>query len=182
MKHYLRKSVPDDAVSLARIGEQTFALACPADTPASDLADYIQLELTPQRFLEHIATEDRFLFSGISDNEVIGYLMLTVTKAPPGVVAKNPIELDRIYISEGYHGTGLAQAFMMQAYKHAHIAGHDVLWLGVSRYNDRGIAFYRKSGFSVAGTKKFKVGTELHSELVMSCKVPDQPDVAIDRS
>jgi ribosomal protein S18 acetylase RimI-like enzyme len=41
------------------------------------------------------------------------------------------------------------------------------LWLGVWERNPRAIAFYRKSGFSDAGTTTFQLGSDLQTDRVM---------------
>ena len=45
--------------------------------------------------------------------------------------------------------------------------GGDALWLSVWQENARGIAFYRKCGFEVAGTQPFVVGEDVQRDWIM---------------
>ena len=164
----IRPAQLHDADSLAAIGARTFALACPPSTPAADLEAYINAELTPGRFREHLASPANTLFTAEVDEEVAGYLMLCREQWPPQVKAVRPLSLRRLYVLDRYHGTGVALALMGEAFTQARSGGHDALWLSVSRHNSRGISFYRKTGFSVVGEQVFPVGSDLHEDFIMA--------------
>lgn len=169
----VRNARQDDASDLSRIAARTFPLACPPETPKADLDFYIGTELTPERFRTHIATPDRRLFVASLDDAVVGYLMLSRGEAPAQVDGSAALEVSRLYVLPEAHGRGVAQALMQQAFASAVSDGCRSLWLGVSMHNPRGIAFYRKSGFSVVGEKTFVVGNDIHHDYIMSCRLPE---------
>jgi ribosomal protein S18 acetylase RimI-like enzyme len=49
----------------------------------------------------------------------------------------------------------------------ARTRGCDVIWLDVWEHNLRARAFYRKWGFSEAGTQPFKLGDDMQTDLLM---------------
>jgi ribosomal protein S18 acetylase RimI-like enzyme len=51
---------------------------------------------------------------------------------------------------------------------HAQSQEHDVVWLGVSEHNERGMAFYRKRGFKAIGSHTVGSGEHSHKDVVMS--------------
>jgi diamine N-acetyltransferase len=170
MFFHTRPAQPSDADSFAVIGAETFALACPPDTPKADLDAYIGAELGAGRFREHLASPDKALFAAEVGAAVVGYLMLDRAAGPPAVQALRPLQVSRLYVLSRFHGSGVGQALLGVALEQARAGGHDALWLSVSRHNARGIAFYRKLGFRVVGEQRFPVGADLHEDFVM-CRV-----------
>lgn len=164
----IRAACVEDAQILAHIGAATFALACPRNTPQADLERYIQSELTPPRFLQHLACSTASLFVAEVNGSVVGYLMLGREEHPSVITALNPLELRRIYVLADFHGSHVATMLMTMALQQAAAGKHDVVWLGVSKHNDRAIAFYRKHGFSVVGEQGFMVGSAMHQDLIMT--------------
>ncbi len=41
------------------------------------------------------------------------------------------------------------------------------MWLGVNQHNQRAQRFYRKHGFTVSGTRTFRVGDHVENDYVM---------------
>ena len=97
----------------------------------------------------------------------IGYQMLTPPDLPVETGADD-IELKRIYILSRYHGTGVARRLFAAAETEALSRGKTRLLLGVYAGNDRGIGFYRKSGFETIGSRQFTVGTQQFDDIVMA--------------
>lgn len=168
MNIIVRPAHRDDAELLARIGAATFALACPPDTSRRDIETYIQSELTPQRFREHLASPAKSLYVAGLAGSIVGYLMLCREPSPSALAASNPLELRRIYVLRDLHGSGAAAMLMTAALQQAAAGEHDVVWLGVSKHNDRALAFYRKHGFSIVAEQGFRVGNDVHEDFIMS--------------
>lgn len=47
------------------------------------------------------------------------------------------------------------------------------LRLGVHRENSRALAFYRKNGFTLAGTRTFQVGHEIYDDVVLAKRLEE---------
>jgi ribosomal protein S18 acetylase RimI-like enzyme len=60
---------------------------------------------------------------------------------------------------------------MSTARTYARSHKHDVIWLGVSENNARGMAFYRKNDFKVVGQYQVGSAEHAHHDIVMSCAV-----------
>lgn len=156
-----------DAHELSRLAAATFSLACPPSTSADDIAAYIAAELTPARFAAHLACASTSLLAAVVQDALAGYLMLCREPAPPVVKSAKPLELRRLYVLPHYHGAGVANALMAEALQLASAEAYKTLWLSVSSDNQRGIRFYQKHGFVVAGEQIFPVGSDLHRDYVM---------------
>ncbi|WP_143860794.1 GNAT family N-acetyltransferase, partial [Nocardia cerradoensis] len=74
------------------------------------------------------------------------------------------LEISKMYVLPGHHGTGVSTALMGAALRHAREGGYPGVWLGVNQENHRAQRFYAKHGFEKVGTKTFTVGREVHHD------------------
>jgi len=167
---HIRPAELVDATAFSKIGAATFALACPPSTPEIDIENYIASELTQEKFEGYIVSESTSLFAAVINRHVVGYLMLCRDESPPEILDDKSLELRRLYVLPKHHGTGVAQALMAQALSVACSEARRTIWLGVSKNNGRGLAFYQKNGFSIVGEQRFPVGSNIHEDFIMSRK------------
>jgi ribosomal protein S18 acetylase RimI-like enzyme len=105
-----------------------------------------------------------------SQSALVGYMTLR-RAAHVAVVAQNPLQLWQIYVEPTFHGVDVAEQLMSTARTYARSHKHDVIWLGVSENNARGMAFYRKNDFKVVGQYQVGSAEHAHHDIVMSCAV-----------
>ena len=82
-----------------------------------------------------------------------------------------PAEIQRIYVDQQWHGRGVAQALMSQAFSAAGLGNADQVWLGVWENNPRALAFYRKLGFKEVGDHVFQLGSDPQRDWILCCDV-----------
>jgi ribosomal protein S18 acetylase RimI-like enzyme len=99
---------------------------------------------------------------------VAGFVVLQ-PETHHAVVGHNPVKLWQIYVAPTHRGSGVAAQLMSATKDHARKNLHDIVWLGVSEHNARGIAFYRKHGFKSLGIHEVGAGGHAHQDIVMSC-------------
>lgn len=164
----VRRAGAADAETLSGIAALTFPLACPPHTTAADIAHHIASRLNAAAFEVDLADPDTQMFLAESDGEPIGYLMLVGHFAPPvSAPGTSPMELRRIYVHPDWQGKGVADELVAVAVGTARERDHDLVWLGTNQMNERAIAFYRRHGFEVVGTKTFRVGEAVEEDYVM---------------
>jgi ribosomal protein S18 acetylase RimI-like enzyme len=166
-----RRATAADAAELHDVAARTFALACPPGTLQSDIDAFIATHLTEAKFSEYLKDDDRILLLAEADEAPVGYAMLVGGPiADPDVRAlvdqETSIELSKFYVLADSHGSGVAGALMAATLAEAAASGAADCWLGVNQQNARAGRFYEKSGFTVRGTKRFKVGEEWHDDHV----------------
>jgi ribosomal protein S18 acetylase RimI-like enzyme len=150
----IRPATDSDASALAGV-----------NAAASDARD-----LDQSHFAELIERHPGLIYLAEAAASVVGYFAL-LRAAHPSVTGRNPLQLWQLYVIPTFHGSGVAAQLMSMALDHARDHGHDVIWLGVSEHNARGIAFYRKYGFQPHGLHQVGAGGHAHSDLVMSVDV-----------
>ena len=164
----IRVARPADAELLARIGSEYFIQAFGAMNTAEDLADYLASAFSAEIQAREIDAVGSMFFIADSGGSAVGYARTETSKAPECVSASRPIELVRLYVDAAFHGGGAAHQLMKEVVEHAASDNHDAVWLGVWEHNPRAIAFYRKWGFEIVGTKAFVVGKDAQTDYVMA--------------
>ncbi|MFW0754194.1 GNAT family N-acetyltransferase [Pseudomonas sp. H11T01] len=160
----VREALNTDNLRISQIAAETFALACPPDTPGSEIDAFIQENLLPQHFEELLDDDDKQLRVILREGEVIGYSLVSYRPDTLGVAqADNVPELTRCYLSASHHGTGAAQFLLNSTLR----CIEGPIRLTVSEANERAIRFYRRNGFETVGETTFQCGADLHRDWVM---------------
>lgn len=167
-QHYLiRRAVAADNVLLADIGAETFHDAFAADNTPANMAAYLTAAFGPDRQARELADPaTRFLIAE-HDGAVVGYACVRFGAAPRAVSCNTPMEIARIYARTPWIGKGVGARLMQACLTEAQREGCDAVWLGVWERNVAAIAFYRKAGFTEAGSQTFQLGEELQRDVLM---------------
>ncbi|MFI5498753.1 GNAT family N-acetyltransferase [Nocardia asteroides] len=160
-----------DAEELSDVAAATFPLACPPEASQGDIEIFLEQMLSGERFGEYLSDPRRTVLKAVEGDEIVGYAMLVAgTPSDPEVAAllsQGPVvELSKLYVLPGHHGSGVAAALMAAAVATAREAGAVALWLGVNQANERAQKFYGKHGFARVGTKTLTVGNQVHDDYV----------------
>ena len=165
-------AVAADLTELADVAARTFPLACPPSVTADDVAAFIAENLSEQRFHDYLAEPDRVVLAARDDDRILGYAMLIrgvaadadVQKAVP---VRPAVEISKMYVLPDAHGAGVSASMMTAALDASRALGAACVWLGVNQENKRAQRFYAKQGFTVSGTKTFRLGGHLENDYVM---------------
>jgi GNAT superfamily N-acetyltransferase len=166
---------PSRLTELADVAARTFPLACPPSVTAEDVAAFIAENLTPARFGEYLTDPDRVVLTALDDGRIMAYAMI-IRGVPDdsddpdvarAVTARPAVELSKMYVLPEAHGAGVSAALMSAALQYVTTLDAACLWLGVNQHNQRAQRFYAKHGFTITGTKTFRLGTHLEQDYVM---------------
>ena len=161
-----------DIAELAAVAARTFPLACPPSVTPTNIASFIDANLSELRFAEYLADPRRRILTTSQHDRIVGYAMLIrgVGDDPEVqrvVHARPAVELSKMYVPPDNHGSGVSTALMNAALAAAAEWGAGCLWLGVNQKNQRAQQFYKKSGFTVNGTRTFQLGADIENDYVM---------------
>jgi len=165
-------AVEADLPELADVAALTFPLACPPSATPENIAAFIDENLSHARFRDHLADPDRAVLAAREDGRMVGYVLLIrgvsddddVQQAVP---LRPAVELSKMYVLPGSHGAGVSAALMTAAVQHATSMDAKCVWLGVNQLNQRAQRFYAKHGFTINGTKTFRLGAGIENDYVM---------------
>ncbi|MFH5822481.1 GNAT family N-acetyltransferase [Georgenia sp. AZ-5] len=156
---------------------------------AEDVRAFIADHLSVEHFAAYLADDAHYavlvaepVTGGAGGPALVGYTLLVLPLDPAEppyaddvavLVRQRPAaELSKCYVLPAYQGTGVAGALLeatIAAAESADVAGEPVaaLWLGTNRANRRAQRSYARHGFTVAGTRRFRVGKALEEDVVM---------------
>jgi ribosomal protein S18 acetylase RimI-like enzyme len=165
-------ATPADAVELAAVAARTFPLACPPSVALPDMAAFIDANLSDARFAEYLADPQRRIFTAAVEGRIIGYAMLISgvgddPEVQRAVDIRPAAEISKMYVVAAHHGSGAATALMDAALAASAEWEAGCVWLGVNQKNERAQRFYQRCGFTVNGTRSFRLGDHTESDYVM---------------
>lgn len=161
-----------DVDELAAVAARTFPLACPPTSAPKDIAAFIDENLSAERFAAYLADEDRVVLAAHEDGRIVGYSMM-IRGVPDdadvarAVTLRPTVELSKMYVLPDSHGGDVAAMLMDGVLERAVTMGVESVWLGVNQRNRRAQRFYAKHGFTVNGTKTFRLGEGIENDYVM---------------
>jgi ribosomal protein S18 acetylase RimI-like enzyme len=159
-----------DAAAIATLGSETFASTFGHSMPVADLQAYLQSAYSPLSIANDLSNPLIGIFVACdSHDHVIGFVQLTQGTIEPCVkTAEAPIELQRLYIRQGYHGRGVGKALEEFAEDVGRKMGFKTIWLGVWEENFRAHKVYERFGFGKIGYHDFKIGDCVQTDWIMS--------------
>jgi ribosomal protein S18 acetylase RimI-like enzyme len=165
-------AVEADLPELADVAARTFPLACPPSVTPENIVAFIDENLSEDRFRDYLADPERVVLAAREGERMVGYVMLIrgvlddedVQRAVP---LRPAVELSKMYVLPDSHGSGVSAALMSAALHRAAELDAECVWLGVNQNNQRAQRFYTKHGFSINGTKTFRLGTGIENDYVM---------------
>jgi ribosomal protein S18 acetylase RimI-like enzyme len=112
----------------------------------------------------------QFYFA-LQNQEVIGYLKVNMGDAQTELIDKNAFEIERIYVVKNYLGKHVGKLLFDFAIDLAKKLNKNKVWLGVWEKNERAINFYQKNGFITFDSHKFKLGSDIQTDLLMALEL-----------
>jgi diamine N-acetyltransferase len=186
----LRRATIDDAPALALVGAATFLEAFTWMLPGADIVTHCAKHHTAEAYRHYLAQPDTriTLATAVPGGAPVGYVMLAAPELPTFAVRSTDIELKRIYLFSRFRSVGTpvltfspqtkqlepiegmrsGQALMDAAVADAREMGRTRLLLGTHAGNMQAIAFYRRNGFTEAGTRTFQVGAQVCCDLIFA--------------
>jgi len=162
-----------DAEMLTELARRTFYDAfAPMNSP-ENMEAYMSQTFTPQKLSAQLA-DPRVIFLVAEIGATPGaFAKLCEGEVPDCVRGPAPVEIERFYVDQQFHGKGVAQTLMQSCFDRARQSGHGTIYLGVWEKNHRAIAFYRKCGFDVVGSHVFQMGDEAQNDLLMEKRLQE---------
>lgn len=158
----LKKVSGSEVTALQEISRKTFFETFSGSNTESDMAKYLEENLSVEKLTEELNNERSEFYFAVSNGEVVAYLKLNF-----GLEANEGVEIQRIYVLQAYHGKKVAQLLYEQALETAAKRQAPYIWLGVWEENPRAIRFYQKNGFVEFDKHIFKLGDDEQTDIVM---------------
>ena len=172
----IRKATFTDLEGIQEISIQTFIQTFAGVNTPENLANYIQESLNLNQLTAELSNPDSHFYLASLENEILGYLKVNFGLAQTEKHNPNAMEIQRIYVSEAFHGKKIGQLLLDEALKIAEQNGADSIWLGVWEENHRALHFYNKNGFEVFDKHVFTLGNDIQTDLLMQVHITKKPE------
>jgi ribosomal protein S18 acetylase RimI-like enzyme len=163
----LRRAGAEDASAVALVAAATFLETFAGILDGADIVAHVAAKSSAAMFATWATASDSVVT--LAEHETgaapVGYSLLTAPDFPIPV-GPDDIELRRIYALSRTHGQGLGPALMERAMKDARALGRTRMLIGVLGRNARARAFYERHGFTLAGERRFLVGSSWFDDVV----------------
>lgn len=166
----IRVAERGDGGALALVGAATFLETYAHMIPRADMVAHCAQKhsaATYETWLAEAGTRI-WLAETESAGSPIGYLVLTQATLPVEAPHPHDLEIQRIYVLQRFHRTGMGYALMNLALSHARNRGAERAVLGVHNDNARALAFYKRQGFEKIGDRNFAVGGSVFFDSVLA--------------
>ena len=157
----------EDAEGLSAVARATFLQSFAHEVSWPDIAMRARDEDSAEAFRVRLAEGSPCWLARVEGTDApVGFAMLCEPDLPveTGV---GDVELKRIYVLHRFHGTGVGARLLAEAEAHARGENRRRMLLGVKDDNPS-VSWYRRRGFVVVGTRRFRVGESLFDDLVMA--------------
>ena len=160
----VRRAGIDDVDALSLVSDATFLETFAHEIPGEAMLAHCQTKHAPSYLAAMLEGGAQGWLAEI-DGTPIGYALL-IPEPELDAAVSGDVELKKIYVLSRFQGSGTAQRLFAEVMDAAR--DNKRLLLGVKDDNHRAIAFYKKQGFEVIGTRRFDVGGKLYDDLVFA--------------
>lgn len=138
----MRPAGPDDAEAVATIWREGWH-----DGHLGHVPEALVAARTPESFAERVAERVADTVVAVVGDEVAGFVMVIGN------------EVEQVYVSGSYRGTGVASALLDRAERLVAANGHERAWLAVAAGNVRARRFYERCGWTDDGIFDYPAAT-----------------------
>lgn len=170
----IRKINVEDLKELQKISRQTFYETFADSNTEEDMQEFLDEAYASEKLTEELENPNsEFYFLQVGD-QVAGYLKVNEHEAQTEQVAKNALEIERIYLKNSFQHQGLGLALIKLAEKIANEKNKDNMWLGVWEKNFNAQKFYKKDGFKRVSQHTFVVGDDPQTDFILVKKLKEK--------
>ena len=165
----IRQANTDDARALAQIGAATFLESFVEEIDGKAIINHCEQQHSVETYKKYLsAPRAKAWIAEFTETGVpIGYVLNCNPELDEITPQDGDIELKRIYVFSRYHASGAGKRLMAASIAHARELGAPRLLLGTYENNGRAVAFYKKNGFEMIGTRRFFVGGVYYDDVIM---------------
>ncbi|OIN57769.1 GNAT family N-acetyltransferase [Arsenicibacter rosenii] len=141
-----------DIAAIRRIAHQTWPETFGAILSAEQIAYMLDWMYASQALEAQMTTGGHQFFLAMDGEEPVGFV-----SCQPDYKDTPTIKVHKLYILPDQQGKGVGRLLLEKVAGVAKKQGNTTLSLNVNRYN-KAVAFYEKTGFSVAGQENIDIG------------------------
>ncbi len=161
METTIRPATEKDQEIIAGIGRIAVELSHRDSCSVEDMNHFLSTHYTRQAIEKELADPKNSYHIIYRGGQAAGFSKIIQNMEHPNIPECNVTKLDRIYLLEEFYGQKLGHALMQFNIELSRKNGQSGIWLFTWTGNERAVNFYKRTGFTIIGSHKFKV-SETH--------------------
>lgn len=158
----IRSATEHDYRLIADIGRVAVELAHRDSCSVKDMNQFLSVHYNYDAIKAELADTNNCYHIIYYDERPAGFSKIMLNMAHPNIPEHNVTKLDRIYLLEEFYGLKLGYELLQFNIELSRKNNQSGMWLFTWTGNERAVRFYKKAGFNIIGSHKFKI-TETHS-------------------
>ena len=164
---HIRRAAPTDIAWLLPLAKASFYTTYAHLNRPENMDHYLQKAFTREQWTREFAEPASHFYAATLGESPVGYTKLNFGAAQTELQDDTALEIERIYVFEGFQGRGIGRQLIEHAVGLARERGLQYVWLGVWEKNPAAIAFYERVGFSHFGEHIFQFGDDAQTDVMM---------------
>jgi len=166
----IRSATLADLATLAALGARTFSDTFGHLYPQDDLQVFLAEHHSEAAYAWMLTDPAYALWIAEGGDQAIGYAQAGPARLPHPEVHVGDGELDRLYVLDHAHNSGIGSALLVEALRWLERDGPRTLWLSVWSENHRAQRLYARQGFEYFAEYAFRVGRQRDREFIFRRK------------
>ncbi len=162
-----KKCNRNDVKELAVVSKQTFCDAFEKDNNPIDFQTYVDKAFSQDQISAELANPSSSFYFVYRNRQLVGYYKLNTNNAQTDLKLTESLELERIYVLQGFQGNRIGEQMLSEIKTLAADAKKHFLWLGVWEKNVKAIQFYQRHGFYKFDTHPYYIGNDKQTDWMM---------------
>lgn len=163
----LRRIEKSEIDLLQQIAISTYKEAFDDSNSEENMQAYLDSCLSLEKLASELDNPNSEFYLATHEEQVIGYLKLNFGEAQNEFQNDDSLEVERIYVSQKYHGQNVGQALFDHTLTRAKEKKVKYVWLGVWEHNPKAIRFYEKNGLEAFDQHPFRMGSDVQTDILM---------------
>jgi len=150
----------NEVETLAQLSRTTFIESHGHSADEKDIQAYANLNFDLKKLSADLQ-DSRIFFNKVYVNDQIAGYSKLILNEPNALTPVTPLaKFERLYLLKDFYGMGLGDSLLNHNIEIARIHKQKGFWLYVWTENEKGLSFYKKSGFNPIGTYNFKISDQ----------------------
>lgn len=157
MSLHIRRAVESDSKIIADIGRAAVELSHRASCSEKDMNDFLNAYYNEDAILAELKDPANIYHVIFHGAQAAGFSKIILNAQHPNIPHSNATKLDRIYLDQQFYDLKAGYQLLNHNIALSKESNQCGMWLFTWTGNERAVNFYKRSGFEVIGSHKFKV-------------------------